>query len=370
MSETQGPRWIQVIGAFSTALKLDAEAVTNDLVAQVGFPTDEMLEAVGDDTIVTDVYLKEKFFKEGTAPGAYAFAVKKLRAACKAPAETVLSGGAVKVAADAATTEVPEGAQPSTAQVQSFAGTLGMDPMTLMMFMNGSGGDMDISGMVPVATVVRGYNPKLRNMFLMFMGKMEERLGVPIVVIDGDGSINRPLTIEYIEGLEEGREPAENNIYFGNDGTPHEVIRVGVDTQSIYDADPLEPTKALAKSGMGVGRVNWTGVPLEARQVAFYAVTRTHEIDPKNDAHLSWLRDHMKKGVNRLAFHGQAPRAIGEYNEAARTGSLPTLRVMLSRGPRRQELMPRRRRANPTMGNGDPSLGGPTPIGGRWSDNG
>lgn len=242
--------------------------------------------------------------------------------------------------------ELAEGEEPTRAQVTGFAGALGLDPTALLLFMSGQGGDMDLSGMIPIKTLVDGYNPKLRNMYLMIMGQVESRLGVPIVVIDGDGAINRPLTVEYIEGLQEGRDPVDNNIYFDERSTPHEVIRVGVDAQSIYDADPLMPTKALQKSGIGTGRVNWKEVPLEVRQVAYFAATKTKEIDPNNDAHQAWLRDHMKPDANRLVFHGQAPRAIGEYNEAARTGSLPTLRVMLSRNPRRLEIMPRRYRRN------------------------
>lgn len=243
--------------------------------------------------------------------------------------------------------ELAEDEEPTKAQVAGFAGALGADPTALLLLMSGQGGDMDLSGMIPIASLVNGYSPKRRDMYLMIMGQVERRLGVPIVVIDGDGSVNRPLTIEYIEGLEEGREPADNNIYFDDKSIPHEVIRVGVDAQSIYDADPLMPTKALQKSGIGTGRVNWKDVPLEVRQVAYYAATRTNEIDPNNDAHQAWLRDHMKPGANRLVFHGQAPRAIGEFNEAARTGSLPTLRVMLSRSARRPEIMPRRRRSSP-----------------------
>lgn len=245
------------------------------------------------------------------------------------------------------TAELGEDEEPTKAQVAGFAGALGADPTTLLLLMGGQGGDLDLSGIFPIPNLVNGYNPKRRDMFLMVMGQVERRLGVPIVVIDGDGSVNRPLTIEYIEGLEEGRDPAENNIYFDGRGEPHEVIRVGVDAQSIYDADPLDPSKALQKSGMGIGRVNWKDVTLEVRQVAYFAATKTREIDPTNDAHLSWLRDNMRPGVNRLVFHGQAPRAIGEYNEAARTGSLPTLRVMLARNPRRPEMMPRRRRTSP-----------------------
>lgn len=245
------------------------------------------------------------------------------------------------------TAELPEGTQPSQAQVTGFASQMGIDPTMFWLFMSGQGGEADLSGIMPIPTIVGGYNPKIRSMFLMIMGQVERRLGVPIVVIDQDGSVNKPLTIEYIEGLEEGREPAENNIYFDTAGVPHEVIRVGVDAQSVYDADPLEPTKSLQKNGMGTGRVNWSKVSLEVRQVAFYAATQTHEIDPANDGHMSWMRDHMKEGVSRLVFHGQAPRAISAFNEAARTGSLPTLRVMLSRSARRPEFMPRRRRSSP-----------------------
>lgn len=243
------------------------------------------------------------------------------------------------------TKELGDDEAPSSAHMAGFAGAMGMDPMTMMMFMQGQ--DVDVAGMFPIAMVVDGYNPKLRNMFLMVMGQFEQRLGVPIVVIDSNGSINKRLTVEYIEGLEEGRDPAENDLYFDEDSTPHEIIRVGVDAQSIYDADPLDPTKALQKSGMGIGRVNWSKTSLEVKQVAYYAATKTNELDPKNDGHMSWLRDHMKDGANRLTFHGQAPRAIAMYNEAARTGSLPTLRTMLSRNARRKEIMPRRRRTSP-----------------------
>jgi hypothetical protein len=197
-------------------------------------------------------------------------------------------------------------------------------------------------------------------MFLMVLGQVEGQLGVPIIVIDDNGAVNKALTIEYIEGLQEGRDPAQDNIYFDADSEPHEVIRVGVDAQSIYDADPVDPTRALQKNGMGTGRVNWNGVPLDVRQVAYYAATQTNEIDIKNDGHLSWLRDHIKgAATKRLVFHGLASRAIGVYNEAVRTGATPTLKVMLSRGPRRVEIMPRRRRSAPRdlTGIGGGSLG-------------
>jgi len=248
--------------------------------------------------------------------------------------------------------EIPEGTKPSPAQVNSFASSLGMDPNMLSMFMvagmanNAGVGGMDLSGMIPVPQIVAGYNPKVRNMFLMVMDQVENRLGVPIVVINGDGSINRELTVEYIMGLEEGMESAENNIYFDTAGTPYEVVAVGVDAQSIYPADPLEPTRPLQKNGMGTGRVNWSGISDEVRQVAFFAV-KTGEINPKNDSHTTWLRDHINRGSNRLVFHGMAPLAIGRFNEARRTGELPTLLVTLSRGPRRPETMPRRRRVAP-----------------------
>ena len=108
---------------------------------------------------------------------------------------------------------------------------------------------------------------------------------------------------------------------------------------------------------MGIGRVNWKNVSDEVRQTAYFAV-KTGEVDSANDAHMTWLRDHIKPGANRLVFNGLAPKSIGQFNEARRTGSLPTLRVMLNRSPRRPEIMPRRRRAVPNelagIGRNDP----------------
>lgn len=251
-----------------------------------------------------------------------------------------------------ADTVIPEGTNPSPAQVTNFATSVGIDPNMLSMFMfagmaGGTGMDMDLSGMLPIPQIVVGYNPKLRNMPYMIMGQLEKRLGSPIVVINADGSVNPELTVQYVMDLEEGREPADNNIYYDSTGAPYEIIRVGVDAQSINDSDPLVPSRPLAKNGMGVGRVNWSGVNPDVRQVVFFAATRTHELDPNNDAHMSWLRDHIKPMANRLVLQGQCPKAIGEYNEAARTGSLPNLRVMLTRGPRKSEVMPRRRAGSP-----------------------
>ena len=246
---------------------------------------------------------------------------------------------AVSVSAVDPHAEIPEGKNPSPAEVTGFAGALGMDPGILQMMMfsgmagNAGMGDMDISGMIPIPQIVSGYNPKVRNMYLMIMGTLEKRMGVPVVVINSDGGVNKELTCEYISGLEEGRDPAEGNIYYA-DGSPYEVIRVGVDAQSIYPADPLDSSRALQKSGMGTGRVNWADVPLEVKQVVYFAV-KTGEIDPRNDAHVTWLRDHITSKSNKLTLRGIAPEAIGKYNEAQRTGSLPNLLVMLSRSPRK-----------------------------------
>ncbi len=335
-----------------------ADEVTTRLTA-LGVPA-EMIGKIKDDlgaeTVADLASLKES---DLTGIGMKTLKVRTVLAALVPAAPVAATAAAVDP-----TAEIPEGATPSGAQMNGFADMLGGNPMMMMMLMNGQGGDMGLADLVPIPSLVAGYNPKRRDLYLTMMGQVEQRLGgIPIVVIDGDGSINRPLTVEYIQGMEEGREPAENDIYDDADGSPHQVIRVGVDAQSIYDADPLDPTRALQKNGMGIGRVNWSKVSLEAKQVAYFAVMRTKEIDPKSDAHQSWLRDHMKEGVGRLAFRGQAPRAIAEYNEASRTGSLPTLRVMLSRGPRRPEIAPRRRSTVPRnlTGIGGDGNGGSNP---------
>lgn len=251
-----------------------------------------------------------------------------------------------------AESELPEGKPPTTAHINAFAATLGMDPNMLFTFMAMSGGAnagmgmMDLSDMIDIHPVVAGYRSKRRNMFYAVMGQIQTRLGTNIVVINEDGSVNRELTVEYIEGLEEGREVAENDIYFDADGVGHEIIAVGVDAQSMYDADPLDSSSALQQNGMGKGRINWNGVSLEVRQAVHCAV-KAGEIDPATTADLAWLRDHIKPGCNRHVLQGQAPNGLIKFNQLFATGELPVLRVRLNRKPRRSETMPRRRTTNP-----------------------
>ena len=243
--------------------------------------------------------------------------------------------------------EFPEGKSPTPGDVNAYANNMGIDPnmLSMLMFANmgaGAGMDMDLSGMLPVPQIVGGYNPKLRNMPYMIMGQIERRLGAPVVVINADGSVNPDLTVKYIMSLEEGFDAATDNVFYDEGGAPYEIIGVGVDAQGIYDADPVNPTRALQKNGMGVGRINWHSVPLDVRQVVFYATTQTHELNSSDDAGLARLRDKIGPTTTRLNLRGDFPKAMAAYNEALRTGSLPTLRVQLSRSPRRREVMPRR----------------------------
>lgn len=239
------------------------------------------------------------------------------------------------------------GDKPSKADVESYAKNIGMDSGMLMAFMfanagSGAGLDMDLSSFMPLGPIVAGYSPKRRDMALMVMGQIERRLGTPIVIINSDGSVNSALTEKYILTLEEGFEAAEDGVFYDDSGAPYEVIRVGVDAQGIYDADPIDSTRALQQSGMGIGRINWHNVPLDVRQVVFFA-TRTGELSAGEESKLQWLRTNIKSETKRLDLRGEFPKAIGMFNEANRTGSLPTLRVTLGRAPRRKEVMPRRR---------------------------
>jgi hypothetical protein len=236
---------------------------------------------------------------------------------------------------------------------------MGMDPTMLTMLLlggmgAGSGMDVDLSSMVPVASIVGSYNPKIRNIPFMIMGQIERRLGTPIVVINADGSVNADLTVKYVMGLEEGFEPASDNIHYDESGAPFEVIRVGVDAQGIYDADPVDSTRALQKNGMGVGRINWHNVPLDVRQVVYFASSQTRELNVSDETALARLRDKIGPTTTRLALHGDFPKAMAVFNEAARTGSLPTLRVQLARPARRPEVMPRRRTVSPRDVSGYP----------------
>lgn len=245
--------------------------------------------------------------------------------------------------------EEEDAAAPSDDEVKNFAKEVGMDEGMLSMVLMGSlisGAGMegmDLSAMMPVPTIVQGYNPKLRNINYLVMGQIEKRLQTPIVIIDEDGSVNHDLTVGHIMQLEEGFPPPEDQVYYDEDGNPYEIIKVGVDAMSVYDADPLNTARALRKDGMGIGRIRYTGVPLEVRQVIYYA-TQVGELRSDDDTKLSWLRANVVPGVKRLKLRGEFPKAIQAWNHGHRTGTLPTLRVQLSRTARKAEVMPRRRR--------------------------
>lgn len=249
--------------------------------------------------------------------------------------------------------EVPEGATPSPSQINAFAAATGMPldimPMLFMGTMMGqAGGAMDLSGMIPVATVLDGYNPKIRNPYMMVMTQLEQSLGgAPIVVINEDGSVNKPLTVEYITRLQEGHDYAPDEVYFDGDGVSYDIIKVGVDAQSIYDSDPLNSEKALQANGMGLGNIRWKDVSLEVKQIVHFAV-KVGELSPNDETKMQWLRDTIKPGVGIPQLRTTLPQGLKAYREAYRTGEVPMLRVQLSRSPRRAEYMARRRPAAPT----------------------
>jgi hypothetical protein len=246
--------------------------------------------------------------------------------------------------------EIPEGASPPPALVNSFAGQIGMSGDMLNMFLltgalgaGGMGGDVDLSGMMSIPMVVQGYNPKRRDISYMVMGQLEKRMGNPIVVINEDGSVNKDATVAYVESLDEGFDASED-VYDDGEGNVLQIVAVGVDAQSVYDGDPLSLDKPLQKNSyLGVGRVSWKGVEIETRQ-AFRLALKTGEIDPTQESDMDWVRDHVKAGVSRYVLKGRAPKALVAFNEGKRTGELPMLRVTLTHGARKPRIMPNRRR--------------------------
>lgn len=278
-------------------------------------------------------------------------------------AKKVAAAFAAKPTIVAAETVSPAGAEPSKAEVNDFAKGMGIDPSMLSLFLFGgiganAGIDIDLSTMMPIPQIVAGYNPKIKNVPYMIMGQVQRRLTnneYGIVVINDDGGVNTDLTTKHVMNLEEGFRPPEDNIFYDEAGKPFEIIKVGVDAQSIYDADPLDPTQALQKNGMGIGRINWHNVPLDVRQVVFFATTQTGELDPTSDAKLQWLRSNIGPDTRRLNLRGEFPKALNAWNEASRTGALPTLRVQLSRSARKPEVMPRRRARTLNEGGNAPS---------------
>lgn len=249
------------------------------------------------------------------------------------------------MAPDAATST----AVPSEKEKDDFLKQTGMSSDVLSMIMlgnlsQGSGVQMDMTSIVPIPRILEGYNPKMVNIWWNVLGQVEAALGgTPIIVINEDGSINREETVAYITSLQTGFDAPEDDIFYGSDGIGRQLIKVGVDAQSVYDMDPLRPGVALPLAGMGFARVRWNDVGTDVRQLVYLATEVTHELDPDDPAQQQWLRDNIKPGVKRLNLAYQFPKANMQWNSANAMGTLPNLKVRLTRTGRKPELRPRAR---------------------------
>lgn len=244
-------------------------------------------------------------------------------------ARHILASLQTPVASAPVTPELAPGALPSQSQVSDLAGQLKIDPMTLMLLFSGGGSGMDMGALIPVATIVEGYDPSRYDVIHTLMQKIQERLGgTPIVAINDDGSVNSAMTAEYVRGLERGFAPVGGS-YTGSDGASYEIISVGVDAQSSYPADPLKPSLPMRENEIGHGRIPWRGVSDDVRQLVYLAV-QEGEIDPDDEGAMRWLRGVIQPGVTVLALGNDLPRAHVAYKAAKRGGTLPTLRASLT----------------------------------------
>lgn len=252
--------------------------------------------------------------------------------------------------------EIPEGVHPSPSQVNAFAGQFGMDPSfvnTILVgnMMSGSTGmPLDFTSLIPIAQILPGYSPKKRDMAYIFMSQVEKQLvdrarGEGIIVINPDGSVNHTFTAKHIDNLDvQNFAYPEDGFYYDDDGNPYEIVQVGVDAQNYYDADPLDIEKPMAANMRGVGGVRYKGTTLDIRQVIYLAKV-VGEINADNwESKVSWLRNNVTAATSRRDLALEFPRAVGKWQEMDRANSLPPLRVMNNRKPRREEVIPRRRR--------------------------
>ncbi len=240
-------------------------------------------------------------------------------------------------------------ATPSKKEMDEFTKQTGMGSDVVSMLLLGSLGQqngvpMDLTSIVPIARILEGYNPKIVNIWWNVLGQVENSLGgTPIIVINEDGGINKEETVAYISDLQTGFEAPSDDIYYSADGVGRQLIKVGVDAQSVYDMDPMNIGHALPQSGMGFGRIRWTGVGVDVRQIVYYAVAITRELSPNDAAQQQWMRDNIKEGVSRLTLARQFPIANQKWNEGNTMGTLPILKVRLTRTGRRPETRPRAR---------------------------
>ena len=152
---------------------------------------------------------------------------------------------------------------------------------------------------------------------------LKERFGAqPIIAFREDGTVAVAESVQYVSDLEQGYPEQETLTV---DGQLAKLCAIGTKPDTMVDEDPLFPNQPLRNGRSLVNHRNWTGIPLEKRQMCRIIVQRG-DIDSNNrDAVLRLLERAQPKGGLSEAY----PEAMLEFRELQKRDELPKLKMLL-----------------------------------------
>ena len=171
------------------------------------------------------------------------------------------------------------------------------------------------------------YNPKdVDNVVSDRLKKISR--GMACIVFNDDGSVNVDESVKIINDIMNDL-PELTKVLVG--GVPKQLFKIGERTDNYADENPIYPGRVLRSGGTcdQTGR-SWDGVSLIVRQLLYIAITETDElnirtIDDANDA----LDRALLKDNAEYIIRGRYQEASIYYDECAKTGELPVLKIAL-----------------------------------------
>ena len=145
-------------------------------------------------------------------------------------------------------------------------------------------------------------------------------------------------TIAYVTDLAQGL-PEQTSVYVDGDLT--RLYAVGRSPAEMIDEDPLFPGQPLIRGRSTANSINWTEVPLEARQLISIAAVRG-EADINNRLNMIELVKKAREGGFK-AVKELFPEAALEFNDRKEEGTLPKLKIRVNGGKGNHPFLGRNR---------------------------
>ena len=147
----------------------------------------------------------------------------------------------------------------------------------------------------------------------------------PCIAFEDDGkTMNVDATTQVLDGMQAGDEYGD---VIKLEGRRVHLYKVGQRVGTVRDEHPLYPGVALRSDGLDSDEIDWSGVPLECRQLLRLAVECGFDPSAKSRQKLISLRDIASQDGAFDSLQERFPRAADLYEERRTVDNLPALKT-------------------------------------------